>query len=116
MTKLFEQKVYQDDYIRRIRLMFADTLFGQLRQTVFGDKAVDVLAAHLNIEAEDVNKWLKAEALPSQELLRRMMVIFKGSNVLRDHSDCMEQIVNLVDEAERAKILRNIEITQPKSG
>ena len=96
--------------------MFADTLFGQLRQTVFGDRAVDVLAAHLNVEADDVNKWLRAEALPSQELLRRMMVIFKGSNSLNDHSECMAHIAELVEEAERAKILRNIEITQPKSG
>ena len=116
MSKLAEQKVYQDDFIRRVRLMFADTLFGQLRQTVFGENAVDVLAAHLNVETEDVNKWLRAEALPSQELMRRMMVIFKGSNRLNDHSDCMTSIVELAEEAERAKILRNIEITQSKSG
>ena len=119
MSNLSLSRVYQEDKIRRIKLMFADTLFGQLRQTVFGDKAVDVLADHLGIAAEDVRKWLKAEALPNQAMLRRIMVIFKGTNIVgnhaNDHSECMGHVIDLVEEAERSKILREIEITHPKS-
>ena len=115
MSKLAEQRYCQDDHIRRVKLMFADMLFGQLWQSAYGDKAIGVLAAHLNVDTEDVQKWLKAEALPCFELFDRLLFIIKGVDYEVDRTSGFHHIYELIRDIERAKILCNIELTQPKS-
>ena len=68
MSKLTEKKVYQDDHDRRFAQAVADVVFGMLcvsRYIKFEDNAEDVLAAHMNINVEDVHKWFRGEALSS---------------------------------------------------
>ena len=106
--------VYLDDEVRRIKIAFSDLLFHELSRTVFGEKAPDVLAAHLGISGDDVRKWLRAEALPCRELLRRTLILIKGTKIISEIGDSFRDVMALIDEIECREVLQKIELTRPR--
>ena len=116
MIRIDKVRESQEDRIQRYMPMFADLLYGELLRMPFNDNVFDELAAHLNVDTEDVQKWLKAEALPCFELFDRMLSIFGGVDCEVDRKSGFYHIHELIKDIERAKILCNIELTQPKSG